>query len=166
MNWRIEEKEAFAVFGMEKPPGESPAAFWTQCYQAGLYQKLFHDAGGAGDPDREAPGVGIVNGMANYEAMGDYMIFAFVRAGCRTEGYKVVQVPRSAWAVFRGKEAKDPGKEAKDPGKQIPKLFAQAYKKWLPSSGYVRAAGPDMELYSVTESGNFCDEVWVPVRKK
>ena len=164
MTFRIEEKEAFAVFGMEKQleEGENAAAFWTECYQAGLYHKLFYDAGGVGDPDKEPPGVGLVNAAGGYEvAEGGlvYMICAFVREGCRTEGYKVLQVPKSIWAVFRGKEAGDPGK-------QIPKLFQHAYKKWLPSSGYARAPSPDMEIYSVTESGKYCDEVWVPIQKK
>ena len=158
MHPHIEEKEAFTAFGLEKPPGLSYAAFWSDCHRAGLYQKLFRDAGGVGDPDKEVLGVGLVNAMGNYEAMGDYMIFAFAREGCRTQGYKTVQVPASAWAVFRGREAKDPGK-------QVSGLFRQAYKEWLPRSGYVRAAGPDIEIYSITDSGKFRDEIRIPIMK-
>jgi len=130
MNFRIEERQAFAVFGLEKPLGDelTPRDFWTQAYQTGLYQKLYFDAGGPGNPDVETPGVGVINGMGNFEAMGGYMIFAFVREESRTEGYKTVQIPKSAWAIFRGREAKHPGK-------QIGKLFHRAYKKWLPKSG-------------------------------
>ena len=156
MKLRIEEKEAFTVFGIEKPNGISPGEFWMRCHSEGLYQKLFRDAGGVGDPDAEPPGMGVINGMGSYEALGDYMIFAFVREGRRTEGYKIAQIPKSTWAVFRGRPAKDPAKN-------IGKLFHQAYKKWLPKSGYVRAPGPDMELYYVTENGKHRDEVWIPV---
>ena len=159
MNVRIEQKEAFAVFGIEKPLENelSPRDFWTQVYQSGRYQKLYFDASPA-NPDAELPGMGVVNAMGNFEVMGDYMIFAFVREGSRTDGYKIVQIPKSAWAIFRGREAKDPGR-------QLPGLFHRAYKKWLPKSGYARAPGPDMELYYVTENGKHRDEVWVPVVK-
>jgi len=153
---RLEEKEGFAVFGLEKPLELNPPDFWTQVHRAGLYQKLFFDAGGAGEPDGERPGVGVVNGMCNYEVVGDYMIFAFVCPGSRTEGYKVVQVPQSTWAVFRGREADHPAK-------YISKLFHRAYKRWLPKSGYARAPGPDMEIYNVAENGKHIAEVWVPV---
>ena len=160
MNPRIEEKEAFAVFGVEKPIGDelSYRDFWTQVYQSGRYQKLYFDAGAPGNPDVELPGMGVVNAMGNFEVMGDYMIFAFVREGSRTEGYRVVQIPKSIWAVFRGRPAKHPGK-------QISKLFHRAYKRWLPKSGYVRAPGPDMEIYYVTENGKHRDEIWIPIAK-
>ena len=160
MNFRIEEKEAFAVFGIEKPLGSeiSPRDFWTQVYQSGRYQKLYFDAGAPGNPDVELPGMGVVNAMGSFEVMGGYMVFAFVREGSRTEGYKIAQVPRSTWAIFRGRPAKDPGK-------RVPGLFYRAYKKWLPKSGYARAPGPDMEIYYVAENGKHCDEVWIPVAK-
>jgi len=82
MKMRIEEKEAFAVFGVEKPIGDEPGYrdFWTQAYQSGLYQKLHFDAGGARTPDEGSPGMGVLNGMGNFEAMGDYMISLFHRA--------------------------------------------------------------------------------------
>ena len=158
MKFRIEEKEAFEVFGLEKPAGISPSDFWTQAHRAGQYQKLFFDAGGSGNPDAESPGVGVVNGMGNYEVPGDYMIFAFGRKGCRTEGYRIVHVPKATWAVFQGRQAGHPAK-------YIGKLYAQGYKKWLPRSGYLRAPGPDMEIYSVAGNGKHYDEVWIPVTK-
>ena len=160
MNVRIEEKEGFEVFGVEKPAGDEPSYrdFWTQVYQSGLYQKLYFDAGGFGEPDVKLPGMGVVNAMGNFDVIGDYMIFAFVREDSRTDGYKTVQIPKSTWAIFRGRPTKRPGR-------RITGLFHRAYKKWLPKSGYIRAPGPDMELYYVTEGGKHCDEVRVPVAK-
>jgi len=166
MNWRIEEKEAFEVFGIERRFGNDETGavpdFWTQCYQAGLYHQLFRDAGGVGDPDGEAPGVSVVNAVCGYEEQDSghfmYMICAFVRGGCRTDGYKVVRVPKATWAVFRG----EPGEH---PGPQIGALFSRAYSEWLPTSGYDRVPGPDMEIYNITDDGKYCDEVWIPVKK-
>jgi len=37
--------------------------------------------------------------------------------------------------------------------------------KPLPKSGYARAPGPDMEIYSIAENGKHIEEVWVPVVK-
>ncbi len=166
MNWRIEERVAFEVFGIERVFGNDETGkvpgFWTEIYRRGQYRKLFRDAGGVGDPDSETPGVSIVNAVCGYEELdGDrfmYMICAFVREGCRTRGYKVVQIPQATWAVFRGEAAEHPGP-------QIGELFNRAYSEWLPSSGYERVPGPDMEIYNITESGKFCDEVWIPVKK-
>lgn len=51
-------------------------------------------------------------------------------------------------------------------GQQIPKLFNRAYSEWLPSSGYDKALGSDMEIYGVADSGKYYEEVWLPVVKK
>ena len=166
MNWRIEEKEAFEVFGIEKCFGDDESGivpdFWTEIYRAGLYHKLFRDAGGTGDPDCETPGVSVVNAVCGYETVESghfmYMICAIVRGGCKTEGYKVVQIPKATWAVFRGEEAEHPGP-------QIGGLFNRAYSEWLPASGYDRVPGPDLEIYNITENGRYCDEVWIPVAR-
>jgi len=164
MNWRIEETEAYEVFGIEKlfRHGGDVPAFWTECHEKGLYHRLFTDAGGIGDPDRESPGVSLVNAICGYDGMDGeqflYMICATVREDCRTEGYRVVRVPKSTWAVFRGEEADHPGP-------QIGGLFNRALSEWLPSSGYERASGPDLEVYNITENGKYCDEVWIPVMR-
>ncbi|MCL1885901.1 MAG: effector binding domain-containing protein [Dehalococcoidia bacterium] len=160
MNFRIEEKEAFSVFGLEKPLGNelAPRDFWTQVYQSGRYQKLYFDAGVPGEPDVELPGMGVINAMGNFEVLGDYLIFAFVREESRTDGYKTVQIPESTWAIFHGRPAKHPGR-------QISGLFHRAYKRWLPKSGYVRAPGPDIEIYGCTDGGKYYEEAWIPVIK-
>jgi len=47
MNWRIEEKEAFEVFGIERIFGNEEAgkvpAFWDECHQNGNYGKHFEE---------------------------------------------------------------------------------------------------------------------------
>jgi len=162
MNPRIEEQEAFEVFGIEKrfAQGESVPAFWTECYEKGLYQKLLYDAAGGRDPERESTGAGVVRAVGSPLENGGlaYMICAVAREGCRTEGYKTVRVPRSTWAVFQGRQANQPAK-------YIGKLYARAYRKWLPKSGYARAPGPDMEVYNVAGNGKHYDEAWIPVKK-
>jgi AraC family transcriptional regulator len=162
MNWRIEEKEAFEVFGIERvfkneEAGRIPE-FWTECNLNGEYQRLFQATGG----QRATHGPGVVNAICAHYDPGDntfpYMICAFVQDGCKTDGFKVVQIPKATWAIFRGDEADTPGL-------QIPQLFSRAYSEWLPSSGYDKADGPEIEIYGVAGSGKYYDEVWIPVKE-
>jgi len=167
MNWRIEEKEAFEVFGIEKifknDETNKVPDFWSECYHAGKYHKLYHDAGGVGDPDNESPGISVVNAICGYCESGEntfpYMLCAFKNEKSKTDGYKIIQVPKTTWAVFRSEEADHPGT-------QIGKLFNQAHSEWLPSSGYEKAIGADMEMYYTANNKKFYEEVWIPVVKK
>jgi predicted transcriptional regulator YdeE len=44
-------------------------------------------------------------------------------------------------------------------------LFGYAYNEWLPSSGYIRANGPEMEFYYTLDNGLHAEEAWIPVKK-
>jgi len=165
MNWRIETKEAFEVFGIERifkndETGKVPD-FWSECYHAKQYHKLVYDAGS--DPDNEQSGISVVNAICGHFEPGEetfpYMICAFKNDKSKTDGYKIVQIPKMTWAIFRSEEADNPGK-------QIPQLFQRAYSEWLPSSGYDKSPGPDMEIYYMANSGKYFEEVWIPVVKK
>ena len=166
MNWRIEKKEAFEVFGIErifrndetnKVPG-----FWDECHQNGSYEKLFDDAGGIrSNPPKK--GLCVINAVCGYCEPGEnifpYMICALKKDGCKTAGYKIAQIPKTTWAVFRSDDSDSIGIH-------IPQLFNRAYSEWLPSSGYDKAPGPDMEIYGIADNGKYFEEVWLPVVKK
>ncbi|HBL84585.1 MAG TPA: AraC family transcriptional regulator [Clostridiales bacterium] len=162
MNWRIEEKEAFEVFGIERIFGNDETGrvpdFWTECHQNGEYERLFQAAGGV----KATRGPCVVNAVCGYCEPGEnifpYMICAFVKDGCKTNGFKVAQIPKTTWAIFRSDETDTIGL-------QIPQLFSRAYSEWLPSSGYDKAPGPDMEIYGIADSGKYYEEVWIPVIK-
>ena len=168
MNWRIEEREAFEVFGIEKifkndEMGNIPN-FWSECYHVGKYHKLLNDAGGNGEEHFPDTGISVVNAVGAYYDPGEgkypYMICAFKKDGCKTDGYKILSLPKTTWAVFRSGEADDPAAG-------IGSLYKQAYGEWLPSSpGYDRTSGPDMELYYMAKSKKYYNEVWIPVAKK
>jgi AraC family transcriptional regulator len=168
MNWRIEEKEAFEVFGIEKifksdEMGNIPN-FWSDCYHAGKYHKLLEDGGGNGEEHFPDTGISVVNALAAYYDFGEgtypYMICAFKKDNCKTDGYKILNVPKSTWAVFRSDEAYDPAAG-------IGTLYKQAYSEWLPSSsGYDRTCGPDMEIYYMAKNKKYYNELWIPVTKK
>lgn len=163
MNWRIEEKETFDVFGIERifsndETGKVPE-FWTDCHNNGDYERLIQATGGV----KATCGPCVVNAVCGYCDPGrntfPYMICAFVKEGCKTDGFKVVQIPKTTWAVFRSDETDTIGL-------QIPRLFSRAYSEWLPSSGYDKTLGPDMEIYGIADSGKYYEEVWLPVKEK
>ncbi len=165
MNWRIEQREAFEVFGVERifqndETGKVPE-FWNECHQNGCYEKLFDDAGGERISAKKA-GICVINAVCGYCEPGEntfpYMICALKKDGCKTDGYKTARIPAATWAVFRSEESNDLGLH-------IPQLFNRAYSEWLPSSGYDKAIGPDMEVYYTTDNGGHFEEVWIPVKK-
>jgi len=171
MNWRIEEKAAFEVFGIERIFGNDESelvpGFWTECHGNGSYEKLYDDAGGVRQPNgRGLPredGSCVVNAVCGYCEPGEdvfpYMLCALKTPESRTNGYKVAQIPQTTWAVFRSEETDSLGV-------QIPILFNRAYSEWLPSSGYEKSPGPDMEIYYTTPSGKHFEEVWIPVKRE
>ena len=87
-----------------------------------------------------------------------YMICALRKPESRTEGFRIAQIPKASWAVFRSDTCSHMRTE-------IPSLFSRAYSEWLPASVYYKAPGPDMELYHTTPDGKHFEEVWIPVRK-
>lgn len=148
MNWRIEKKEAFQVYGIEKlfPADELGKAseFWDESFQDGSRSRLAEPHALVGHNDKSDDTV-------------PYMICSFLKEGSDTEGYKTVDVAAQTWAIFR-----DEGMPNHDNDVcEIPQLFGRAYSEWLPTSNYERADGPDMEIY-----GNGYEEVWIPVVKK
>ena len=171
MNWRIEEKEAFEVFGIERIFNNDETSkvpeFWCECHKNGEYEKLFDAAGGVRNPDGHGDpredGACVINAVCGYCEPGDntfpYMLYALKNPDSNTDGFKVAQIPKATWAIFRSDKNDYIGLE-------IPTLFNRAYSEWLPSSGYDKAIGPDMEIYYTAPDGKHFEEVWIPVQKK
>lgn len=172
MNWRIEEKEAVEVFGIEKifkrDEMGNIGSFWKECHQNGKYGKLIDDAGErdsdgneihTGASSKISNGACTINALCGHIGTSEdetfpYMLFAVKTEKSKTSGYKNATIPKATWAIFRANECDH--SEC-----QIPGLFQRAYSEWLPSSGYDKANGPDIEIY-----GEDFEEVWIPIIKK
>jgi AraC family transcriptional regulator len=163
MNWRIEEREAFEVFGFERvfrsdEDGKVPS-FWDELKESGEMARLEGAAGASSDPT----GRHRINAVCGHrETPGDtfpYLIGALKTAECRPEGFCIAQIPAATWAVFRSEKKRAMGSK-------IMELVTRAYGEWLPSSGYEKVPGPDdLEIYYTADDGSFVEEVWIPVKR-
>ncbi|MDD4493649.1 MAG: AraC family transcriptional regulator [Eubacteriales bacterium] len=171
MNWRIEEREAFEVFGIERIFGNDEVAkvpdFWTEQLKSGEYERLYQAAGAK----RESGGLHCINAVCGYnEVDGDrfpYMICAVKKPDSDTTGFKTAQIPAQTWAVFRN-EKHDPQRKKETPemGDVFKSLMDRIYQEWLPSSGYEWAPAPDLEMYYTDDvDGMNFEEAWIPVKK-
>jgi len=163
MNWRIEQKDVFSVIGVSRrflnDETDKISGFWDESCDNGSLDKLKKHAG-------RSDLIGVCGDMD--EVKGDfwYMIGLINEKGVEPGDFSVVQAPAATWAVFRSEEFD------KNPfGAEIPKLFENAYKVWLPTSGYHKVEGRDgeiydMEIYGITDTGKFFEEVWISVRKE
>ena len=88
-----------------------------------------------------------------------YIICALKKPDSDTTGFHTANIPKFTWAVFRSGVSEHMGTE-------ILNMYNRAHSEWLPSSGYDKAAGPDMEVYYDAQGGGYFQEVWIPAIKK
>jgi len=163
MNWRIEEREAFEVFGIErifaKNEVDKVPSFWDELLANGEYGHLLT---AAGEKIETLPRVNKIFAVCGYNETDKdefpYMICAEAAPGRNSDTYKRFYVPKITWAVFRADELDEMGKT-------IPELFDRAYLEWLPTSGYKKSAAPDLEIYGMCASGKFFEEAWIPIKQ-
>lgn len=165
MNYRIEEKAAFEMFGVStsinKVGGQAfieIPKFWDKCFEDGSIDRI-HEIAGIG-PEVWCHG-------ALYDPREDgfsYMIAYHVPEGRAVpEEYHRLSVPALTWAVF----LTDP-QGTKGTGEQIQGIWRRVFTEWFPTSGYEHAEGPEFEMtYCIDgDRHNNWGEVWVPVVKK
>lgn len=170
MDYRIETKEAFDVFGIETVcslNGEegylSPGQLWQQCHKNGEYERLFANTGEL--PDFVAQDLCRIHGVEYYRKTEEntfpYMLCAFVSKGSNTDGYKIAHIPAQTYAIFPSERFR----WDEDFSKVLSTLQKRFYSEWLPTADYVRAEGANFEIYGGTNEYGYI-ELWFPVVKK
>lgn len=169
MNYRIETKESFEVFGMERvfrsdeggDAPNTPAQFWQQCHADGEVERL---AANAGDLPRFISQDSYkVHGICSYKNTGNdtfpYMLYAFKSETSNADGYSTLTIPAQTWAIFPSEPI------AWDAfGGTIETLYRRFYTEWLPTSGYEHVDGMELEVYG-ERAGLHSVELWFAVRK-
>ncbi len=171
MNYRIETKEAFQMFGLEgvfHPDKENenaprtPHDLWVQSQANGEYERLFHNAGGL--PSYVSPELCRLHGACGYRKTEEdtfpYMLGAFVGPASKTEGYTVVDIPAYTWVIFPSEKG-----NWDNIGDVIENLYKRVYSEWLPASGYELMEGVDLEIYGGTDAEGYI-ELWFPVKQR
>ena len=157
MKYRIEQREAFQVFGacteisadMEKAFEQVPQ-FFRKCDDNGTTYTINRLLGRFHDNHTISALYGHTEDSMNY------MICNFL-----PENFTVpptlttLAVPASTWAIFDG------------PGGDMQNLWRQIFTEWLPTSGFEIEEGAQFEMYyGLAQHENIFGEIWIPVRKK
>lgn len=104
MNWRIEQKEEFEIFGIERifqndDVGKIPD-FWTECHNNGSYERLFNDAGG----NIEHKGCCVINAICGHIEPDvnefPYMLFAEKKKDARQMTIKLLRFQNTLGQFF------------------------------------------------------------------
>lgn len=170
MDYRIETKEAFDVFGIEticSLKGEegylTPGQLWQQCHKNGEYERLFSNSGKL--PNFVAKDLCKIHGVEYYRKTEEntfpYMLCAFCSKDSNTDGYPIVHIPAQTYAIFPSA----PFHWDDDFSKVLSTLQKRFYSEWLPTADYNRAEGPNFEIYGGTAEEGYI-ELWYPVVKK
>lgn len=164
MNYKIEEKQAFEMFGistvikaagedsLEQPFVEIPA-FWTKVVSDGTVDRIRAAAGLGGDGQIHA---------VLYNHQGEkfsYMIGYFLPQSGLPGQFEKLQIPPQMYAIF-------PTGLYPDGQSGIHELWRRIWGEWFPSSNYEFANGPEFEMTYDRGNNMYEMEVWIPVVKK
>jgi AraC family transcriptional regulator len=169
MDYRIETKEGFDIFGIETVAslsGEegylSPTGLWQKCQANGDYDKLEARAGEL--PDFFPKDLCKVHATENYrKTEGNtfpYMIFTFLTKGSKPEGYRTVHIPAQTYVILPSERFK----WAETPV-IVNAMHKRFYNEWLPVANFERADGPSFEMYGGDNDEGYI-ELWFPVVRK
>ncbi|WFA85124.1 AraC family transcriptional regulator [Paenibacillus amylolyticus] len=165
MNYRIETKESFEIFGIEKVfqlnGVETPAELWKQSHENGEVERLATNAGDL--PNALNSNYHKVHAVCSYKKTGEdtfpYMLCAFKGEASKPDGYTSITIPAHTWAIF----SSDPFTWDKF-DETIETLYRRFFSEWLPTTGYEQVDGMEFEITGVKDGLNFV-ELWFAVRK-
>ncbi|MBH1942593.1 AraC family transcriptional regulator [Mobilitalea sibirica] len=169
MNYRIEQKEAFEVYGIERVFDTNDnihlkeiPSFWSEMLHNGSYDKL---AASTGIDSTHDNGLCHVNAICGYRHMDGttfpYMLCTMKTEKSNTQGYTTVQVPAATWAIFTNEPHSI---EEISAATQL--LNSRVYTDWLPTSNYEKLDGYELEMYYEDKDENYYEEIWIRVVPK
>jgi AraC family transcriptional regulator len=173
MNYRIEEKEAFEVFGTEETfsviDGQcyrDIPEFWMRRVKDGTLDRILKSA-----QDKEATIQGDIYGneemlldaaMYGHKSDGTlkYLICAPAPKRKIPEEFVRLEVPAFTWAVFPTEKH-----TIEQTAEKVQDIWKRIYSEWFATSDYEHADGPEFEMYYRAGKDLYITEVWIPVIK-
>ena len=159
MDYKIVEKKEFKLLGkvrsfrnesISEEENNKIPDFWEECNNTGIFDVLSkyttkNDLYGVCTP---------ISKESNYF---EYAIAVKYDGGDIPEGYTILNVKPTLWAVFKciGTDAKC-----------ISDTWDRIYKEFLPSSDYYMLDDLDFEFYPENKDIDCFCEIWIPIKKK
>ncbi len=162
MNYRIEQKEAFEMFGvttdistMDNKNFESIPKFWETCRSNGTIAKIRKACSLDGNTPLHAA-------MYNCTDISHaYMIGHFVPISGAPQGFEMLNVPASMWAIFPTAEL-----SMAESAQQAAFMWKRIFTEWFVTLGYELASAPELELHYKKGEDKYVTEIWVPIVAK
>jgi AraC family transcriptional regulator len=164
MDYRIEQKDGFTVYGIERIISTKNGSnwkdvpdFWMENVSNGMLDKLMQSTN-LPVPDE---GLNLINAIDCYRTnISDtipYMLFAFKTDKSNVEGYTVIDVPSSTWAIFKSELH-----TVEETSNALTGLIKRIYTDWLPTSNYTKVENFELELtYKCKDK--YYSEIWIRV---
>lgn len=159
MDYKIVEREKFKLvvkiqaFRNESISEEGNTEipdFWKQCGANGVFEVLKKHA-------KTHDIYGVCAPISKQSTHFDYGIGMIYEGGNVPEGFRVLEVTPTLWAVF---------KCIGEDGGCIGETWDRIFKEFLPSSEYNMIDDVDFELYPDNNNLDCFCEIWIPVEKK
>jgi AraC family transcriptional regulator len=122
--------------------------FWARSMKDGLFQKVLDIVNQDGMTKAV---LGICMDFSPDQQNFNYMIGAESKIEEITGDLEEIIIPATTWVIFKS--------QGEMPG-AIQDLTKRIYKEWFPSTKYIHAGTPEMEVYLPDN----CFEIWVPVK--
>lgn len=164
MDYRIEKKEAFQIlekgelFETEKErQTQDIPQFWTHCRKEGVIDTLCRFCLGTAF-DHQLLGVCYDETKQN-PGYFEYAIASGYNGLPVPEGFKVREIPASAWVIFSCQGAMP---------EAIQTCWRRIYAEYFPTSEWEPALGIDFEVYSEGDMSSelYQSEIWIAVRPR
>ena len=164
MNYRIEQKEAFELFGIvlktstiDGQAFKDIPEFWERCIKDGSRAALLKAAGKKEDDITDA---GVTYGR-NQDGDMYYMMACYKRTKTVPQEYTVLNIPKQTWAVFEVDWKND------EDDKNLHDVWRRIFSEWFPSVNYELAdCDYGIEMFFGDGESGYGVEVWIPVVKK
>lgn len=161
MDYRIEQREAFEVFGVEQVIStvnhqdfyEVPK-FWQKCRDDGSIDRIQVAAGVSSD----TPVHSAIHDCTDTQYT--YLLCCLTPASAEVEKFAKCSIPAGTWAVFPTETA-----SREEAAQQASKMWKRIFTEWFTTSDYELANAPEMEMHYNRGDGKFLTEIWIPIIK-
>jgi len=162
MNYRIEQKEAFEMFGATTDISTadnqnfiSIPKFWETYRADGTMSQIRK----AVNLNEDVP---LQAAMYNCtDTSHAYMIGHFIPASGVPKNFTTLAIPASTWAIFPTEEL-----NMAESAQQAAIMWKRIFTEWFATSDYELANAPELELHFSKGNDRFVTEIWIPIVKK